>query len=244
MKVGMAFCPNHGIGDELSLAGPLFTSLLSRENQICVWTHHPNLYNHPKISVSSWASLPSVGFVPPRVDLGLCVYSRRPPSGWIPGDKTPVVMPACQDQGWRMLDGDGQSNGIKFDASHEYSAWLLSDLGLPRVGPPWAFLPRQPLDYILLNPFGWGDVRKGLDFTGGWQAVIAVAQLLPKLAFRVVLLRELSVSIPEDLPRNLAVHVYEYGDRAITALYLAARLVVTAEGGGITWHMGPGWMCY
>lgn len=238
MRAALIFCNKHGIGDELSLAGPIVSALLRSAFHVCIWTHHSSLYQHPAVEVHDWCRESRSTFEAPPCDLGLCVFSRIPGVLPIEYDRTPVVAPICERNGWRMLDGDGRSDGHDFATLYHYSTWVVQGIGLRSPAPPWDFLPSRQSEHVLINPFGWGDSEKGLPHEFGWEVVRMIADGLPSVQFLVVRLPCHPLPSWGTHPPNLRVDNAAYGDSSATEAYCTACLVVTAEGGG--YHIAHG----
>jgi hypothetical protein len=223
----------HGLGDELTLVGPVVAAGLRAGWDIEIWTHHPVLYSHRATSVHGWADVGvEVDFCPPASDVGLCYHSyvQRLPLAF---DRSPRVLPACQKRGWLLLDGDGRSLNREFDNGYDYSRWVIAELGLDWPSPPWEFLHVRDAGYVLVNPWGFGEVEKGLPPGSAWLAVESLARRNPWLHWKVARL-ESTPAWPEvrARPGNLSIDVFDYGASGLLGQYLSARAIITSEGGG------------
>ena len=233
MHAEIVVCLKHGIGDELTIIGPLVASLLTDGWTVEVVTHHPFLYSNPRLGVRDWRGIPSDLYRPAPCDLGICVVSR--PGSRLPleFDRTPLAREPCLAQGYRLLDGDGRDLGHDFENGYDYSRFVLTQLGLKLYPPPWPFLERIIGDEIVLVPFGRGDLVKGMAPELAWDVVRMVCESLPDETFVMPMID--TMPAPHNsmtLPDNLTLERRPYGDPELLRIHLRAKCMVTAEGGG------------
>jgi hypothetical protein len=233
MHAEIVVCLKQGIGDELTVIGPLVGSLLTDGWTVGVVTHHPLLYSNPNLDVRDWRNAPHEFYRPMPCDLGACLVSR--PGFGLPleFDRTPLARETCLAQGYKLLDGDGRDSGRDFENGYDYSRFVLTQLGLNYYPPPWPFLDRNKGDKIVLVPFGHGDLAKGMAPDLAWSVVQRVGESLPCESFVMPMIETMPCPPqPLRLPDNVALERRPYGDPDLMRIHLRAKCMVTAEGGG------------
>jgi hypothetical protein len=241
MRVNLVFPANHGIGDELAIAGPLVSALLRRKFFVDIWTFHPGLYSHPFVRTVDWRTEPCEVFVPSECDLGLYLYMPMAVELPLFFDRTSLVIPACRKAGWLSLSGDGQDDSLFFENLYSYANHILGQIEFILPNPPWDFLPNEKTGAVLLNLFGKGDPRKGVPATAVWDLVQCIIVALPEVLFSIVLLPDegqMEPPFPEGRYNNLIIESLPFGSPRATRVYCGSRLIVTAEGGG--YHLAYG----
>ena len=233
MYAQIVVCMKHGLGDELTVIGPLVASLLSDGWAVDLVTHHPILYSSPKLGVWDWQSIPFEIYKPKPCDLGICVVSRPGTELPLEFDRTPLVREACLAKGYLLLDGDGRDSGRDFENGYDYSRFILTQLGLKHRPPPWPFLDRIRGKEIVLVPFGGFDLAKGMVPELAWSVVRMVGASLPQEIFVMPMIEAMPPPPdPRHLPDNVALVRRQYGDSELLRIHLRAKCMVTAEGGG------------
>lgn len=222
-----------GIGDELAHLGYLINRLIEGDWGVTIYTFHEHLYRHPRIEAQRWPEAVDEGWTPPAATLGVCVYAKTPNLP-LEFDRSPLVAGPCKEAGWVMLDEHMSGLESERQGSYDFGRALAVKCGVGAAPPPFHFLGREAHDDILLNLFGGGDLKKGMDTVSGWRTAYAVAARMPQKAFAIVRLPH-QAPPPDELgvaPVNLWIWSCEYGDPRVTALYIGAPALVTVEGGG------------